>query len=684
METINTNTNTVTVEQAKAKTERSAKTKLIAITSAISVGVCCAGFIPAIVIVAQNKGKGADIDPAYKTATTNSNGITVYPVKLSSPMSSSNQLSATITNVPKDAKYTIKVDGVGATAGQSIAFVMVEMLPISGYEPHTGDTLNFYLNIQCSSQSSNGVLWTSEVKDLSATWGDTTADVDEDHDGLTANIDLNDNDNSYKGNINMMGVTMDFGFKMNYKELFDTVFSNDASVKDAWNDNLAKLGSLLASHVYSVNRVVPEDCNMVYDYKTEDGLYKQIGCTGYENFHIKSENGTDENDIVYAETAYRKFKDSTITGDNKEYKVIFLSIQGTSNNQEWMSNFDVGTYDKDTSDSFNYLASGETIDQVHPDWHNYRNIKGQDVTANRLWKKMFEGNDSWCARNKIDLATDNVILFTCGHSRGGAISNLIGARFVDEVVPTATTNKLGNITYCYASPFTTDTIIGMSDKYNSIHCVVTGDDFVGKVPFEKWGLQRYGRIHTIQIGQDEAMLEKYNNEWKARDPNMKGYKAFDFWTDNVETMPVHNRYELYKCVEGSKTTSSIPEDLDKINAIIASNKKVLGELGIHDRYVEQKPVETAAGSNKYYLETKVAGGAVVDLANNFFNGKTIDWTKIIAIVPLLQSYSGYVLPLGMNILLASVEGKNIMDVFNCNHSMVSYYFAAANMPSEQK
>jgi len=334
----------------------SKKTKITAIISIVLTTVLMFTFL-AIVLLTKDNKKQADVDPMYKQAETNGNGVTVYPVVLAQPWSSGNTLTATATKTSTDMdKYNVTIDGIGAYEGQSIAYAMVRIVTIAGSTPTKGDTVKFNLNLSCQTSSSNGIVWSSQINDLSATWGETSSDVDNDYDGLTENIDLDDNDNEVAGLIHTQ-TALPFSFKMDYRNLFNAVgLGNDSSLTNKWNDDLAKLGSILSSHVYSPNEIRASK-NMIYDYKTEDGLYKQFGCVDYEKLIVKMEDvQVDKNDTVYSEIAHHDMANPFNT--SQKFKIVFLSVRGTIGDNEWISNFDIG-YDD---------ASYRGVTGQHPDW----------------------------------------------------------------------------------------------------------------------------------------------------------------------------------------------------------------------------------------------------------------------------------------------------------------------------
>ena len=162
--------------------------------------------------------------------------------------------------------------------------------------------------------------------------------------------------------------------------------------------------------------------------------------------------------------------------------LVCVIIRGTNGTiQEWQSNFDVGTTD-------NY---GSTTG-----WTSSTNHMGFDITANRL--------DAWLTNYLIDngILTANKAFWITGHSRGGALANLLAAKRVDAGYEV--------YAYTFASPNTTTKGGANSDaKYQCIFNVINTDDLVPQLPMEAWGFKRFG------VDVAGSIEEDYADDWDA-------------------------------------------------------------------------------------------------------------------------------------------------------------------------
>ena len=133
--------------------------------------------------------------------------------------------------------------------------------------------------------------------------------------------------------------------------------------------------------------------------------------------------------------------------------LIAIVIKGTSGNEEWYSNFNIG-YDL-THAGFK-AASDKLVESL--------NLYTDTVNTNNAPIK---------------------VLVT-GHSRGGAVGNIVAASLTDSLGG-------GNVyAYTFATPNVTVTESAASDNYANIFNIINPEDFVANVPLSGWGYTRYG------------------------------------------------------------------------------------------------------------------------------------------------------------------------------------------------
>ena len=156
-------------------------------------------------------------------------------------------------------------------------------------------------------------------------------------------------------------------------------------------------------------------------------------------------------------------------------EIILVDIQGTKE-MEWVNDFEIG----ESSSTHKGFMSG--MDYV--------------LGALRAYLEEWIQNDSF---NQD--ATVKVLI--TGHSRGAAVSNLLG-NYLDTEQKIVTSGertlylKRSNIfTYAFATPNTNNWDSSNLGTYDNIFNIVNPEDFVTKVVPSAWGFSRYGITYVL-------------------------------------------------------------------------------------------------------------------------------------------------------------------------------------------
>ena len=141
--------------------------------------------------------------------------------------------------------------------------------------------------------------------------------------------------------------------------------------------------------------------------------------------------------------------------------VVFVIIRGTTGDDQWHSNFDVGL----KYDHYDHIGLSEAK---------------MDLFSN-LW--------GYLKYNRFD--AQNGIIFVTGHSRGGGVANLLAAYLNTRPELVATRNLYA---YTFASPNTTR----RAREWPNIFNIVNAEDFVIHFPLTPgWEFQRHGRTLVL-------------------------------------------------------------------------------------------------------------------------------------------------------------------------------------------
>ena len=291
---------------------------------------------------------------------------------------------------------------------------------------------------------------------------------DTDFDGIDDGFDPFPTNNTFSGimhyNHNDDNKTCDVEFNVDYR----TLFGNNTE----YSQSLANLSILYASDAYDDNYIeVTEGTSGGAD----DGCVTFGGLFGLDGKFITIDGDDyleDKDDITQFYVGHR-----TVKYGGEEREIIILSVRGTnSTNAEWSSNFDVGA---DTSEYYNLTGS-------HPDWKNKENHKGFDVTMNRVLKEY----NKYAESQGFNSDSIKKTILVTGHSRGGAIANLLGAYFEKR-------SDYKSFTYTFASPFTTTD--PLAESYSTIMNVMNTDDLIPHLPIKEWDFKKYGKMFKISV-----------------------------------------------------------------------------------------------------------------------------------------------------------------------------------------
>lgn len=254
-----------------------------------------------------------------------------------------------------------------------------------------------------------------------------------------------------------------------------------------YRPSLAKASLVLSAIAYDNHYLVTKAASQTIS--TVAQWFHYHGFSDWESYDLN-----DYYDDQHVSQMFVGHKSYTYNGEEKH--IVCVVIRGTNGTlKEWQSNFDIGT----TAD---FAAYSE--------WKNSSNHMGFDITANRL--------NIYLARylSTHDLAYENYALWITGHSRGGALANIMAATRVDSGAEV--------FAYTFASPNTTQKEnADTAAEYKCIHNIVNSDDLITEIPLTEWGFCRYGNsaprsVNSFYYSQWEDMLNisyKCNNAQKT-------------------------------------------------------------------------------------------------------------------------------------------------------------------------
>lgn len=249
-----------------------------------------------------------------------------------------------------------------------------------------------------------------------------------------------------------------------------------------YNGELAAFAAILCDDVYfrlkdvdrgTQNRVIFEGENEEeYDWTA---FLKEVGFSDvrYIESYKAREYTTDTNDSATMILAHAVAEE--------KYDLFAVAIRGCFSAQEWVSIYDPGCPDESYTD----------ITGQHPEWTDKTAYKGLDIAKNRAMDFINE------FINEFDNPDyDNRILVT-GHSRGGAIANMIGAEMEDR-------DDFISLTYTFNAPGVT--VNEKAKDYLTIFNIFDENDYyINPMPFANEKFYRYGRDISVAIADSEEI-----------------------------------------------------------------------------------------------------------------------------------------------------------------------------------
>lgn len=339
---------------------------------------------------------------------------------------------------------------------------------------------------------------------------------------------------------------------------------------NTYNKNLASLGLVLTAELYdyiSVDRKID-------DQYSQDAFISTLGVKDITLCSVNADDyETDKNDVATVELSHTEF-----LHENNSYQEFFITFKGTDKNEEWASNFDIG-YDCE-----NYVSTTKR----HTDWVHKNYHKGFDVAFNRIRDLI----DNYINFYKSKTAT--IILFISGHSRGGALANLAGAKYSNY-------DEYKTFTYTFAAPFVTDEET-ISD-YKNIFNVINSDDLISNIPPQSLGFKRYGHDVVYKVSSNKAA-------------------ANDFLNKNYSSIDVNGLLDvLGEVFDSRESLYNMPEDYDDelaVNKYDSEEKalqgkeemfEILGEIYDRGNIIISDPIFE---NDRWYIKWKYSKAFILD------------------------------------------------------------------------
>ena len=235
------------------------------------------------------------------------------------------------------------------------------------------------------------------------------------------------------------------------------LFEQDSSV---YNHELAILAARLSKHVYG-NR------------DNRDIVHK-LESLGMRNIYTGTRGYTGIDNVTFA-FAWRE-----IVVNDEPKNLIVVTLRGSYDSDDWWSNFGIGDVDYHVGFAFGWVALWNAL-------HEY------------IWDN-----------HLTSVVRENLFLIT-GHSRGGAIANMLAVTLNHDPNYEFMTNSTNVFAYTFASPNVSNSLPRIRQQQDNIFNIINTRDLVAWIPpILAWiPAGRYGIDLTFTEGRRRDVLENH-------------------------------------------------------------------------------------------------------------------------------------------------------------------------------
>lgn len=271
----------------------------------------------------------------------------------------------------------------------------------------------------------------------------------------------------------------------NSKQNVEGIVSTPIYLEESWlNRDPAIYNHGLALTCAAISAVANSESSYYGGKADIDFADETLGALGFDNIrtdsYLKRSAGMDEVAAIFTGdtdvTAYIFAHKQLADGQD----LVLVAIRGTFGS-EWISNFNLQSATDDQHLGF-LLAEREVAQAL----------------------------DGYCG--ELGLNGENSAVLVCGHSRGGAVANLLAAELNSRTADRfGTAAFVPNRTYAYtfAAPKTTQSSTVKNPLHNNIFNIVNATDLIPRLPLSQWGWSRYGVTVSLPSPGSEGFDAAY-------------------------------------------------------------------------------------------------------------------------------------------------------------------------------
>lgn len=285
----------------------------------------------------------------------------------------------------------------------------------------------------------------------------------------------------------------------------------------AYNPVLAQTAAVLCAVVNSESAFVGGKTDIDFAREALEALgFEDVSTTSFENRSAAGDEvaaiftgGTDVTAYVLAHKALPDGRD-----------LVFVGVRGTFGS-EWISNFNVaslGTGANAGDDATDPADSAGSTTALTAEVETAQALATEANAGHRGFTtaeaEVAQALDAYCA--EMGIAREGAVVFACGHSRGGAVANLLAAELDDRMACAAGDAGApgglvpgGVCAYTFAAPNNTQSDQASDARYGNVFNVVNPTDLVPRLPLAAWGWRRFGVTVELPGPTDAGFDDAY-------------------------------------------------------------------------------------------------------------------------------------------------------------------------------
>ena len=234
-----------------------------------------------------------------------------------------------------------------------------------------------------------------------------------------------------------------------------------------FNPSVARLSAILSMLCYKEYSGNPSVFTLGGRQMDAIALMEHLGFSDVRDVELPKAGEADSIHRTEIYIGHKKIGDRTLVA------VMIRGTNGTA--EEWLSNFDLG---------FDNIKSENGWDMI--------NHEGFEITSGHVYDYVREYNE--------ELGINGETYWISGHSRGGAVANLLAAKLIDD--------GKRSYAYTFAAPGSTMHKDVGEEKYQSIFNIINRDDMIPVVPLGSWGFMLYGRSALLSMSNADKEVFK--------------------------------------------------------------------------------------------------------------------------------------------------------------------------------